>query len=205
MLRPLLIRKGDVGRLGMPAELKVAVGLMMLGRGESTRGLEPFGVSRSAANVVLLLFLNAVIEKLGHLIRIPSADHAPGYQKVFREMAGNRVNICPDIIGAVDGTHIKIRPPRSQTASYINRKCYPSLNVQAIADGNCRFMHVYVGAPGRVHDARVFAESKVAELLPNKCIILGEFYAVHSPAAAIAYHSLKLNFALLTQVTLLTR
>ena len=85
---------------------------MMLGGGESARRLEPFGVSKSVANVKRNQFMNAVISNLGHLIRIPAGEEAPRYHDVFREMAGNRVNVCPKIIGAVDGTHIRIRPPR---------------------------------------------------------------------------------------------
>ena len=35
------------------------------------------------------------------------------------------------IIGAIDGTHIRIRAPVDQTNAYFNRKKYHSFNIQA--------------------------------------------------------------------------
>ncbi len=168
-----LSRQGDSGRIGLPVELKVAVGLMILGRGESCRGLELLGVAKSTANSVIHLFLNAVIRNFSHVIQMPNQENCESYRQVFREKIGNRANFCPPIIGATDGTHIKVRPPRSDAGPWYNRKQYPSINVQATCDGNCRFIDVCVGAPGCVHDARVFRESGLENRIPPGCIILG--------------------------------
>lgn len=74
------------------------------------------------------------------------------------------LSFCSKIVGAIDGTHIRIRPPRTNAKTYHNRKNFPSLNVQAVVDGNCRFVHVYVEAPGCASDARIFTASDVLEL-----------------------------------------
>lgn len=54
----------------------------------------------------------------------------------------------PNVIGAIDGTHIKIRTPPIDSASYINRKGFPSLNVQIVCDSRDLFTHCYAGQVG---------------------------------------------------------
>lgn len=71
----------------------------------------------------------------------------------------------PNVIGAIDGTHIKIRAPSTDSASYINRKGFASLNLQVVCDSRGLFTHCYAGQVGSVYDARVFRNSPVASFL----------------------------------------
>lgn len=68
-------------------------------------------------------------------------------------------NGFPGIVGALDGTHIEIRKPRNHAASYINRKQFYSLQLQAVCDCEMLFTHVFTGYPGSCHDARVCRNS----------------------------------------------
>lgn len=46
-------------------------------------------------------------------------------------MAFERVSAFPGVIGAIDGTHVKIRSPQDDHhQAYINRKGYPSIHMQ---------------------------------------------------------------------------
>ncbi len=177
-LRPHLERQGYSGRLGLPVELKVAVGLIILGRGESCRGVEHFGVAKSTANSVVHLFLSAVVNVFSDVVKLPDPQAVEENKRVFRDKIlknlGREAIVYPPIIGATDGSHIRCRPPRSDRGPWYNRKQYPSINVQATCDGKCRFIDVCVGAPGCVHDARVFEESGLVNRLPPGCIILGK-------------------------------
>ena len=40
----------------------------------------------------------------------------------------------PNLIGAVDGTHVRIQAPHEDEASFVNRKGFHSINVLAIRD-----------------------------------------------------------------------
>lgn len=84
----------------------------------------------------------------------------------------------PGVVGAVDGTHIPIPAPRSvHRASFINRKGHSSMILQLVCDSKLRFLDVYTGWPGSVHDARVFRNSPIAsriEDLPDEFHLLGD-------------------------------
>lgn len=66
-------------------------------------------------------------------------------------------------VGCIDGSHIEILKPDESTASYINRKKYPSIILQAVCNDQNRFLDVFVGFPGSAHDARLFRESPFFE------------------------------------------
>ena len=51
--------------------------------------------------------------------------------------------------------------PEECPADYYNRKGFHSIVVQGMIDNVGRFMEVYIGWPGRVHDARVFVNSSL--------------------------------------------
>ena len=67
----------------------------------------------------------------------------------------------PQCVGAVDGSHIPIISPQDCPADYYNRKGWHSVILQGTVDHAGRFIDVYVGWPGRVHDAQVFANSSL--------------------------------------------
>ena len=65
----------------------------------------------------------------------------------------------PQTVGAKDGTHIPIIQPQQVASDYYNRKGYYSVIMQAMVDFRGLFMDVNIGWPGKVHDARVLANS----------------------------------------------
>ncbi|XP_066590826.1 putative nuclease HARBI1 [Prorops nasuta] len=70
----------------------------------------------------------------------------------------------PNIVGAIDGTHIKIAAPKSDPESYINRKGFHSMQLQVVCDNKMQFLYCYVGNAGSLHDQRVFRLSKLQNI-----------------------------------------
>uniref|UniRef100_A0A8D8QR64 Nuclease HARBI1 n=1 Tax=Cacopsylla melanoneura TaxID=428564 RepID=A0A8D8QR64_9HEMI len=62
------------------------------------------------------------------------------------------------VVGCLDGSHIRIPKPKGDN-SYVNRKDFPSINLQAICDGKKKFVYVFGGWPGCAHDSRVWQNS----------------------------------------------
>ena len=61
-------------------------------------------------------------------------------------------------IGALDGTHIKVKVNKEAKVDHINRKGDVSINVCAIVDMDGRFTYVGVGMARSVHDMSVLKE-----------------------------------------------
>ncbi|XP_071963309.1 putative nuclease HARBI1 [Antedon mediterranea] len=73
----------------------------------------------------------------------------------------------PNVIGAVDGTHVRIQAPTVDEFVYVNRKGYHSLNIQVVCDANMRFTNCVVRWPGSTHDSRIFRESGLGVAFEN--------------------------------------
>ena len=70
--------------------------------------------------------------------------------------------------GAIDGSHIPVRPPALSHTDYYNRKRWHSIILQAVVDHEYLFRDINVGWPGSVHDAGVFANSSIYQRAQNK-------------------------------------
>ncbi|XP_043276044.1 putative nuclease HARBI1 [Venturia canescens] len=92
----------------------------------------------------------------------------------------------PKVIGAIDGTHIRIPAPKVNPEAYVNRKGHHSIQLQAICDHKGQYTHCYVGHVGSVHDQRVFRLSEVPSYFgnllkfPQQCHLVGDSaYKLH--------------------------
>ncbi|KAK0136546.1 putative nuclease HARBI1 [Merluccius polli] len=67
----------------------------------------------------------------------------------------------PNVIGAIDCTHIAIKAPSEGEYAYVNRKHFHSLNVQIICDAQMRLTNIVARWPGSTHDSFVLTNSSV--------------------------------------------
>lgn len=83
----------------------------------------------------------------------------------------------PCAIGALDCTLIPIKKPSHHGDEYVCRKNFAAFNVQATCDANYMFTSVDCSWAGSVHDARIWRNSQVQQLLnANTCgaLLLGD-------------------------------
>jgi hypothetical protein len=64
-----------------------------------------------------------------------------------------------DSIGAIDGTHVTARVPKSQSAAYRGRKNYTSQNVLAAVDFDLKFTYVLAGWEGSANNVCILTDS----------------------------------------------
>ncbi|XP_071579075.1 putative nuclease HARBI1 [Temnothorax nylanderi] len=90
------------------------------------------------------------------VIKFPSTEEDKQQNaEEFEQIAG-----FLGVVGCIDGTFINIRTPIHKIKStYVNRHDITSLTLQAICDANQKFLDVFTGVPGKIHDARTFSLS----------------------------------------------
>ena len=73
----------------------------------------------------------------------------------------------PQVLGALDGSHIPIKAPKDDPNEYVNRKSFHSIVLQGVVDANGKFLHVSTGYAGSIHDARVLRMSALLTAIEN--------------------------------------
>ena len=81
------------------------------------------------------------------------------------------LSMLPNLAGAIDGSHIKIRAPRESAVDYFSRYQEYDVVVQAEVNGKKLFIDVAAGFPGSLHDARVLQNSSIYHKAENGAIL----------------------------------
>ncbi|XP_069616315.1 uncharacterized protein [Ranitomeya imitator] len=89
---------------------------------------------------------------------------------MWLEIAEKFWSVCdfPNCLGAVDGKHIRIIKPARTGSKFFNYKKYFSVVLMAIADADCRFIAVDIGAFGRGNDSQTFKNSDMGRHVYGK-------------------------------------
>lgn len=134
-----------------------------------------FNLSKSSAHLLFCEILHELCSLMEDYIKWPPFHQYNSISQAFKEKSGGFI---PGIIGAIDGCHIEIKQPRNNCIDYYNRKNTHSIVLQGVCDDRCRFTDVYIGAPGRQHDARVFRNSplfgQINDLVSGEYHLLGD-------------------------------
>ena len=77
----------------------------------------------------------------------------------------------PNVVGAIDGSHIAIKAPHVHHEDYFNRKQNFSINLQGVVDATGKFIDVSTGWPSSIHDARVLRLSTLYQRAENNLIL----------------------------------
>ncbi|KAM4585092.1 putative nuclease HARBI1 [Odontesthes bonariensis] len=87
----------------------------------------------------------------------------PGHRRLYDiKEEFYRIAGFPNVIGAVDCTHIKIKSPSGgHEGDFVKRKNFHSINVQMVCNADYLINNVVAKWPGSVHDSRVFRNSEI--------------------------------------------
>lgn len=158
ILRPRLARQNTHLRDCVTPEKLLALGLYRLAHGNSyiTIGAN-FNVGKTTVIEAVQDVVEALCDLKNDWIKFPSTN---------REILATRETFesltdLPNVVGAIDGTHIKIKTPKESGPDYFSRLQQHDVVVQAVADGEKRFLDVAAGFPGSMHDSRVLRNSSL--------------------------------------------
>uniref|UniRef100_A0A673JIK9 DDE Tnp4 domain-containing protein n=1 Tax=Sinocyclocheilus rhinocerous TaxID=307959 RepID=A0A673JIK9_9TELE len=151
ILRPWLTRQNTKYRQAVPVEARVAICVWRLATNLEYRSISQlFGVGLSTCCTItqeVVTAINVVMKPL--YIKHPSAAEFRQIIQGFRDKWR-----FPQVAGAIDGTHIKIRAPPDNSSCYYNQKGDYSIILQGVVDHRMRFWDINVGRPGKIHVAR---------------------------------------------------
>ncbi|KAJ1117144.1 hypothetical protein NDU88_005344 [Pleurodeles waltl] len=128
------------------------------------------GMSQSMFSKVLSRVLSALMKYMRSCIVFSEVGDLATVKGDFYALGH-----IPNIIGAIDGTHVALVPPRGSEQVYRNRKNYHSMNVQVVCLADQYISHVNAKFPGSVHDAYIMRNSSipyVMEQLQRPCVWL---------------------------------
>lgn len=162
------------GKLEMPIEKQVLMTLKYLASQETTLQISHlFGVTEYAFlkhknNVIDTIYENL----MDRFIVWPDSNELAAIANNFDNMGTRHF---PNVVGAIDGSHIPIEPHVENPQAYFNRKKFHSVILQGVCKDDTQFTKINVGWPGRVHDAKVLRHSEIWERGDAKCQV-GRFH-----------------------------
>ncbi|KAH7933420.1 hypothetical protein HPB49_012432 [Dermacentor silvarum] len=118
--------------------------------------------------------VNGIIERVAGYLDSISADvmrfpETPEKKKKNSSQRKVRRSFL-SVLGCIDGTYIETRCPAGKIAStYTNRHDKKSYGVQAICTADRKFVDVFLGPTGKMHDAETFKRSFALDKLPGVC------------------------------------
>ncbi|XP_018404592.1 PREDICTED: putative nuclease HARBI1 [Cyphomyrmex costatus] len=165
------------GMRPISVELSFIIFLWFLSNTEPLRTIaDRFDISISSVFRVIRRVLAWILTKI-YIIKWPQGNEIQTVCNQFFLKRG-----IPKVLGAIDCTHIRIKKPTENESDYCNRKKYFSVNLQAVVDPQMRFINIYCGEPGSLHDARVLRRSPLYNtandnrdmLFPQNTFIIGD-------------------------------
>ena len=109
-------------------------------------------VCRTVRSVALSL-----CRRINTFVGFPSQ---PDQQIIARQKFFNIAGF-PDVLGCVDGTHIRIKTPTEHENVFVNRKGYHSINAQIVCDADLKITNCVIKWPGSKHDSYILRQSRL--------------------------------------------
>lgn len=153
-----IISQESFGRFRVSAKKSVYMTLWYLSNTETFRQIaDRFNVTLSTAFRIIDKITKFLLSQSSRFIKWPEEEIQTIRDGFFKL---KRIN---HVIGAVDGCHINIKRPSKDPHVYCNRKGNYSILLQAVCDDKKRFIDVFCGEAGSLHDCRLLKKSSLYE------------------------------------------
>ena len=131
------------GRIQVRPHKMVAMTLFFLGSKMPFWQLSGlFGISEECFIRITEYVMDLLVGKIGDIIKWPSKDEYPHISDQFNRTGRKQF---PNVIGAIDGCHIRISANEDEKQAYRNYKRYHSIHLQAVCTYDRKFIDVFVG------------------------------------------------------------
>lgn len=122
---------------------------------------EDLGVHQTTVCKTIWSVCKEIVSKSDEWIHFPNSAEDFEHEKKMWQIKYN----FPSAIGAIDCTHILINRPGNYKDEFVNRKGLNSFNVQATCNGKEQFTSVDCEWAGSVHDARIWKNSNIHDIM----------------------------------------
>uniref|UniRef100_A0A8C1UMA5 Putative nuclease HARBI1 n=1 Tax=Cyprinus carpio TaxID=7962 RepID=A0A8C1UMA5_CYPCA len=134
----------------IPAVLQVCTALRFYATGTFLNAVgDTVGLSKASVSWVVYRVSRALSNKLPQF---------PNQMAELNKLKRGFFSIARflNVVGAIDGKHVRIQAPTAHEHLFVNRKGYHSLNIQAVCDSDLRFLNCVARWPGSLHDSRIY-------------------------------------------------
>ncbi|XP_062375194.1 putative nuclease HARBI1 [Sardina pilchardus] len=148
--------------LALPVILKMTTALSVLASGSFQRVAgDALHISQASVSRCLTQFVDAMLAHTRQFVKMPET---PAERRRIK-LGFHRVAGFPNIVGAIDCTHISIRTPSVNENVYRDRKRWHSINVQVLCDHDTRILSICAKFPGSAHDAFILRNSSLCQIM----------------------------------------
>ena len=129
----------------IPVETQVLAALQFFGTGSYQWVIaRTCGLSQSS----VCLAINGVTQAL--MKHAPTYIHFPVDQQTLRrtKLAFHGIAGFPNVVGAIDCSHIAVKTPSEHEEAFVNRKGIHTINIQAVCDADMRISNLVAKWPG---------------------------------------------------------
>uniref|UniRef100_A0A803K734 Putative nuclease HARBI1 n=2 Tax=Xenopus tropicalis TaxID=8364 RepID=A0A803K734_XENTR len=124
------------------------------------------GITQSSFSRFLFQVIQAIVNLYKEYISFPNDPASlKAVKQSFLSIAG-----FPNVIGAIDCTHVALSPPSENEYIYRNEKHFHSLNMQVVVSNNMKIIDVVAKFPGSTEDSYILSQSGLHQRFEN-----GEF------------------------------
>ena len=183
---PVIAKQNTQLRESISAEQRLVVTIRFLSSGDAQQSLcYSFRLGKSTLSAIISETCSAIYEQLKEeYLRAPKSENEwLGIAETYENMWN-----MPNVIGAIDGKHIRIQCPSYSGTQFYNYKGFFSVVLMAVCDANYCFTMFDIGQFGSNNDSGVLANSTMGILLESNSLHIPKSRVINANTGAVPYY-----------------